>query len=122
MKNLFKAILIAASATILFACNKEVDNEKSLDANSKVRIVQFSAGEITKTVFGEPNGTSIPTLWTANKTVGISLNLASIIQSDAPEDGNNGATATFSAAIEDSGSHGGITYLGNTWSIEENEL
>lgn len=25
-------------------------------------------------------------------------------------------------AIEDSGSHGGITYLGNTWSIEENEL
>ena len=25
-------------------------------------------------------------------------------------------------AIEHSGSHGGITYLGNTWSIEENEL
>ena len=104
MKKFFKVFIVALMATALFACNKEIQNETPIDSEPTVRTVQFSAGEITKTIFGTPSGTSLPTLWTANKTVGISLNLATFNQSTNPVVGNDGATATFSADIADSGS------------------
>lgn len=103
MKNLFKVLFAVAAATTLFvACNKEVE----IEINPAVRTVEFSAGPVTKTVFGTLSGTSLPTLWTESKTVGISLNLSSsaMIQSTAPVVVSDGATATFQAEISDSGS------------------
>ena len=101
MKNLFKVLFAVAAATTLFvACNKEVE----IEINPAVRTVEFSAGPVTKTIFGTLSGTSLPTLWTENKTVGISLNFATMKQSTTPEVASGGATATFQADIEDSGS------------------
>ena len=101
MKNLFKVLFAVAAATTLFvACNKEVE----IEINPAVRTVEFSAGPVTKTVFGTLSGTTLPTLWTENKTVGISLNLATAKQSTAPVVASGGATATFQAEITDSGS------------------
>lgn len=103
MKNLFKVIFVAAATTALFACNKEIENPTP-ENPVNVRTVQFNAGPVTKTVFGTLSGTTLPTLWTVNETVGISLNFASIKQSTTPEVASGGATATFSADIEESGS------------------
>ncbi len=104
MKQLFKVLFFATAITVLFSCDKVVENETPIVPDSQVRTVQFSAGEVTKSVFGTPAGNSIPTLWTDNQTVAISLNLASHKQSTTPVVANEGATATFSADIEDSGS------------------
>jgi len=98
-KNLFKVLFVAAATTVLFACTKEPETEPAI-----IRTVEFAAGPISKTIFGTPEDGEIPTLWTANKTVGISLNLASTKQSSTPEVSGGGATATFRADIEDSGS------------------
>ena len=98
-KNLFKVLFVAAATTVLFACTKEPETEPAI-----IRTVEFAAGPVSKTVFGTPEDGEIPTLWTVNKTVGISLNLASTKQSSTPEVSGGGATATFRADIEDSGS------------------
>ena len=98
-KNLFKVLFVAAATTVLFACTKEPETEPAI-----IRTVEFAAGPISKTVFGTPEDGEIPTLWTVNKTVGISLNLESTKQSSTPEVSGGGATATFRADIEDSGS------------------
>ena len=103
MKNLFKVLFVAAATTVFFSCNKEIE-DPNYEVPVVVRTVQFSASPITKTVFGTPDGTSLPTLWTANKTVGISLNFATAKQSTAPEVAGGGTTATFNADIEDGGS------------------
>ncbi len=103
MKNLFKVIFVAAATTTLFACNKEIENPTP-ETPVSVRTVQFSAGPVTRTVFGTPSGSSVPTLWTENKTVGISLNFAPFKESNTPEVASGGATANFSANIDDSGS------------------
>lgn len=100
MKNLFKVLFVAAATTALFGCSKEIETPATENPEN-VRTVQFSAGPITKTVFGTPSGTSLPTLWTATKTVGISLNLASVKQSSAPEVTNGGTNATFNVDIAD---------------------
>lgn len=99
MKNLFKVLFVAVATTVLFACTKEPENEPAI-----IRTVEFAAGPISRTVFGTPEEGEIPTLWTVNKTVGISLNLASVKQSSTPEVSDGGVTATFRADIEDSGS------------------
>lgn len=99
MKQIIKATFFVAAALALFACNKQ-----ELPSEGTVKTVQFSTTPVTKTVFGTPVENSVPTLWTANKTVGISLNLAAMKQSTEPVVGNDGATASFSADIEDSGS------------------
>lgn len=101
MKKYFKVLSAALFATLLVACNKVSENESDVNVSSNVRTVQFSAGEVTKTVFGTPSGTSLPTLWTDTKTVGISLNLASVKQSSAPEVTNGGTNATFNVDIAD---------------------
>lgn len=103
MKNLFKVLFVAAATIALFGCSKEIETPATENPEN-VRTVQFSAGPITKTVFGTPSGTSLPTLWTDTKTVGISLNLASVKQSSTPTVLNGGVNATFNADIEDDAS------------------
>lgn len=102
MKKIFKVLSIVACTSVFVACNKASENEVvDINESSNVRTVQFSAGEVTKTVFGTPSGTSLPTLWTDTKTVGISLNLAPVKQSSAPEVTNGGTNATFNVDIAD---------------------
>lgn len=99
MKNLFKVLFVAAATTVLFACTKETESETGI-----IRTVQFAAGPVSKTVFGTPADGKVPTLWTVNKTVGISLNLVTTKQSTTPEVFDGGESATFKADITDSGS------------------
>lgn len=102
MKKIFKVLSIVACTSVFVACNKASENEVvDINESSNVRTVQFSAGEVTKTVFGTPSGTSLPTLWTDTKTVGISLNLVSVKQSSVPEVTNGGTNATFNVDIAD---------------------
>ncbi len=98
MKNLFKVLLVAAATSALFACTKEISVKDENPA--QVKTVQFSTAPVTKTVFGTASGSTLPTLWTENMTVGISLNLAAAKESTQPVVANGGATATFSADLE----------------------
>ena len=103
MKQFYKVILAFATVIPAFvSCNKEDD--KNTEPVKIVRTVNFSAGEVTKTVFGTPAEGYVPTLWTENKTVGISLNFLAKYESSKPEVSGEGASATFRADIEDNGS------------------
>ena len=88
----------------LFACNKEISVTED---NNGVKLVKFSTTPITKTVFGTPVGTEIPTLWTDSHTVDVSLNLGECEHSSSPVVGSGGKTATFSVEIasDDSGNY-----------------
>ena len=83
MKQLFKVLSIGLAATALFSCNKEIDNQIP-ESSGGVRKVEFVAGPVTRTVFGTPSGTTLPTLWTTNKNVSISLNFATALTSSTP--------------------------------------
>lgn len=104
MKKLFSLLAIAIATSLAFVACEKIDNLEENDSAPVVKTVQFSAGTGTKTIFGTPEGTSVPTLWTTNKTVAVSLNLANHKQSTTPVVASGGATATFSADIDDSGS------------------
>lgn len=99
MKKNFKAFAILAAVSALFACNK-ID-EQIPETNNEPGFVQFSAGPVTKTVFGTPSGSSLPTLWTDTYEVALSLNLAPTKKSTKPVVSGGGASASFSAEIDD---------------------
>ena len=92
------------AVSALFACNKEISVPED---NNGVKLVKFSTTPITKTVFGTPDGTEIPTLWTNSHTVDVSLNLGECEHSSSPVVGSGGKTATFSVEIasDDSGNY-----------------
>lgn len=76
MKTFIKSFgALAVAAIALLACEKQEINAPSVST----KLVNFEAKSIeTKTVFGEPDGTTYPTLWSANDTkVEVSLNLSS---------------------------------------------
>lgn len=100
MKQLFKVLSIGLAATALFSCNKEIDNQIP-ESSGGVRKVEFVAGPVTRTVFGTPSGTTLPTLWTTNEKVAISMNLAAAKESTVPVVSNDGTSASFSVDIED---------------------
>jgi len=99
MKQIFKVFAIAVATLAFVGCNKEIENQIA-EGNGDIRKVDFSAGTATKTVFGTPSGTTIPTLWTENQKVGVSMNFATQKQSTTPVVSNAGATASFSVDIE----------------------
>ncbi len=101
MKKIFKAFAVIAAASAIFACNKTSFIEET---NTEPGFVQFSAGPITKTVFGTPAGSTVPTLWTDAYKVAISLNLATAKQSTTPVVSGGGTSASFSAEISDDSS------------------
>ena len=105
MKKIFKVFAVFAAASALFACNKETLVEEQIsETKTGPGIVQFSAGPITKTVFGTPVGTSVPTLWTDKYAVALSLNLATAKKSTTPAVSGGGTSASFSAEIDDDSS------------------
>ena len=101
MRKLFNTLFVIIAAMVTFAgCAKE---EVNAPAN-ETKTVQFIAESIeTKTAFGTPDGTTYPTLWTANDMkVHVSMNLTS---SDAvavvPSD--DFQTARFETSVTDDG-------------------
>lgn len=107
MRKFFKPFfVIAAAAFALVSCVKENDAPVS-----GTKTVQFHASSVeTKTAFGEPDGITYPTLWTANDTeIKVSLNLNSPKSVDVyPSD--DYTTADFSATLEDDGSGSYVFY------------
>ena len=96
MKKLFKSLFVIIAAMVTFAgCAKEEI------AAPETKTVQFFAEEIaTKTVFGTPDGTTYPTLWTANDEkvkVLINLNEDSAAAITVADDFK---TATFNAEFK----------------------
>ena len=74
MKKVFNSLFVIIAAMVTFAgCAKQ---EIDAPATPETKTVQFFANSIeTKTAFGTPDGTTYPTLWTANDTkVSVALN------------------------------------------------
>lgn len=100
MKQIIKAFSLSIAAIALFSCEKEAPVQNG-PVEENVKTVQFSTAPVTKTVFGTPSGSTLPTLWTANHSVSVSLNLGSTKKSSTPVVDEGGATANFQAEIED---------------------
>ena len=92
MKKLASLILAGAAMTLALAsCQKSAET----DAAPEVQSVKFYAGTpSTKTVFGTPDGTVVPTLWTATNQILISQNYASPVKAEVTPS-SNGASAQF---------------------------
>lgn len=100
MKQIIKALALPIVAITAFACAKETPVQET-PATENVKVVQFSTTPVTKTVFGTPSGSTLPTLWTNTYSVAVSLNYATANKSTTPEVGAGSTTANFSAEIAD---------------------
>ena len=99
MNKAFKTIAaLACIALASFSCQKI---EESNDIQTS-KVVNFTASALeTRTVFGTPEGTKYPTLWTANDTkVKVSLNYASPKDAELTPSAD-GKTASFSVDVKD---------------------
>ncbi|MBQ6186073.1 MAG: hypothetical protein IJK48_09420 [Bacteroidales bacterium] len=97
MNKAFKTIAaLACIALASFSCQKI---EESNDIQTS-KVVNFSASALeTRTAFGTPDGTSYPTLWTANdEKVKVSLNYASSKDAEVTPSADF-KTANFSVEI-----------------------
>ena len=98
MKKVFNSLFVIVASMVTFAgCAKQ-----EIDAPSvETKTVQFIAESIeTKTVFGTPNGTTYPTLWTENdQQIKILLNLNEEAEAEVTVS-DDFKTATFNAGIE----------------------
>lgn len=103
------AILSLAATT---ACQRSVETDHApTDDNPTARTILFRAGEVmTKTAFGEKEGTSYPTLWTDNDaTIKLALNFSEAdVVSVIPDEGYR--TATFQADIDATGLEAPYTF------------
>ena len=100
MKKIIKVLALSIATATLFSCSKESPEQETRSLEN-VKIVQFSTTPITKTVFGTPSGSNLPTLWTDTYSVAVSLNYASAKKSTTPEVGSGSTTASFKAGIVD---------------------
>lgn len=100
MKQIIKALTLPIVAVAAFSCAKETPVQDT-PATENVKVVQFSTTPVTKTVFGTPSGSTLPTLWTDTYSVAVSLNYATAKKSTTPEVGAGSTTANFSAEIAD---------------------
>lgn len=100
MKTIKSLMLFAAAAMAFAGCSK--DDGTTNDMGMKVR---FTAGtDQTRTAFGEPDGTTYPTLWQEGDKIALRLN-TSTSKTDCPvTPTNGGANATFDATLTDDGS------------------
>ena len=75
MKRVINSLLVIVAAMVTFAgCAKQ---EVDAPATPETKTVQFFANSIeTKTVFGTPDGTTYPTLWTTGDKVKVHVNLS----------------------------------------------
>ncbi len=97
-----KFVLFAAfAALVLTSCTKE----SGTGFESNVRTVQFTASSVdTKTVFGTPDGSTYPVLWSDNDSkIGLALNLKSVLSADLTVSADH-KTATFTRELSDDAS------------------
>ena len=109
MKKVFKSLFVIVAAMITFAgCAKQ---EIDAPATSETKTVQFFAESIeTKTAFGTPDGTTYPTLWTANdQTVKLLLNLNEEFSADVAV-ADDFKTASFNAEVTVNNSEAPYTF------------
>ncbi len=97
--KLFKSIFaIALVASAFASCQKIEDNN---DFNTTKTVSFIATTPETKTAFGEKDGTSYPTLWTANdQKVKVSLNYATVKDAEVTP-ASDFKTANFSVEIDD---------------------
>jgi hypothetical protein len=100
MNSIAKAALVGVAALAVFvSCGR--DEIDVVEEVSTVRTVKFTAGMVdTKAQFGEQEGDSWPTLWTANDSqLKLSLNYATAIAAGITPSADY-RSATFSANID----------------------
>lgn len=85
---------------MLFSCSQDLPDHNKIPSTGNDQIVHFSSTPITRTVFGTASGSTIPTLWTDNYCVAISMNYATAKKSTTPVVGPGGVTADFEASID----------------------
>ncbi len=93
----------ASAALVLSSCTtKEIESVPQYGS----RIVEFTASSVdTRTVFGTPDGSTYPVLWSDNDAqIGLSLNLkGDILKADLSVSADH-KTATFASEVTDDGS------------------
>lgn len=87
--------LFAVLSILFVSCQKE--NSKLPDTSKRIRFTTTIPE--TKTVFGEKNDKTYPTLWTKNKKVEIMYNGATRASSEIEKISEDGKIATFSASF-----------------------
>ena len=99
MKKVFNSLFVIIAAMVTFAgCAKQ---EIDAPATPETKTVQFFAESIeTKTAFGTPDGTTYPTLWTANDaSVKLLLNLNEEFTADVTV-ADDFKTASFNTEVK----------------------
>ena len=100
MKLMRIMILPVVVALTLIACSKE-DGKGPVAQDGAIHFV--TAGEITKTHFGEPVGDSYPAYWTGNESVAVLLNYNASAEAAVTASADY-KSASFSAVLEDDAS------------------
>lgn len=108
MKKSISLVLVIIAAMVAFAgCVKQ---EADAPATAETKTVQFVAESIeTKTTFGTPDGTTYPTLWTANdKEVKLLLNLNEEFVAGISGVADDFTSASFSADVKIKDDNGSV--------------
>ena len=119
MRKLFNTLFVIIAAMVTFAgCAKE---EVNAPAN-ETKTVQFIAESIeSKTAFGTPDGTTYPTLWTANdKSIYVNMN-GSGSESSSLTVSDDFKEARFEVDLKDDGS-GSYKFLALSPSSVKNNM
>lgn len=93
--------LAAIATTLLFSCSKDNAPVAGSPTDNATQTVHFSTAPVTRTTFGEQQDGKIPTLWTKDDTIAISLNMADFVTSDKITLSADGRTAEFDAELTD---------------------
>lgn len=111
-----KLWMLIAVAAIASACSKQ-DMEPAME-DSTTATVEFVAEEVAgRTVFGEPDGTTYPTLWDADHWVALWVNSQKRVKAK-PVPSENKKRATISANLVDDESGAYTVYVVSPWGAE----
>lgn len=103
MKKLIYADALAMIAACAISCNKIDASLTISEIPFQTKEVNFQVGPITKTYFGTPSSTSVPTLWSGDESIAIALNKAAFVQSTDFKASADNTTASFKAGFETTG-------------------
>lgn len=97
MKKLF--VIFAATLIALISCQKEKDSSVSYE---NLKTVHFTAKTVdTKTVFGDPSGSTYPVVWTNTQGVKVLLNVSGTPATASVTPDVDPKSASFSATVSD---------------------
>ena len=114
--KMMKLWMLIAVVAIASACSKQ-DLEPAIE-NENTATVEFVAEEVAgRTVFGEPDGTTYPTLWDADHSVALWVNSQKRVKAK-PVPSENKKRATISANLVDDESGAYTVYVVSPWGAE----